>query len=228
MSTNNRKTGEVSWGETKIYEPGGNNNKPEWMRLKKGSNKVRVLTAPFQYYQHTVHFDGGNKFGYRVNCSATKDNSACPVCEKGGEDGQAKRRWLIGVIDRETNTYKILDIAQSVLKGIKILNDDKDWGDPINYDIDILNSGIGAQRYNVVAKPKTPLSAEDLVLQGENTTDALAFRTTPPSYEKVEERLAKIREDISNNGSDDNDNDSSDGENQDDDNFFKDYQGKTG
>lgn len=226
MSNANKTTGEVNWNETVLFDPSkGGNKKDEFMRLKEGSNIVRVLTLPFQYFQHTYNVDGGKKYGYRVNCSATKD-SPCPLCE---QDNKPKRRWFLGVIDRDTSMYKILDASFSVFKAIKNLNDDIDWGDPSTYDISILNAGdaAGPGRYSAVAKPKKPLSASDLQIQAENSTDALVRRSTPPTYEQVQARLDRINEEVSGKGgASSSSSDSSDDAEEDTSNFFQNYDSK--
>jgi len=219
------KSGEVSWSDTVLFDPNKASKKDEWMRLKEGTNLIRILTLPHQYSQHTHNVDGGKKYGYRVNCSSTKE-TACPLCEQGNK---AKRRWLIGVIDRETNMYKILDASFTVFKAIKNLNDDPDWGDPSAYDISIINAGdqAGPGRYSAVAKPKKPLSASDLAIQAENGTDALVRRTTAPTYEQVQTRLAKIAEEVGgNSGVSSSATDSDDEEDESGENFFQNYDTK--
>ena len=226
MATANNN-GEVTWSDTVLFDPNkGNVKKDEWLRLKEGSNVIRILTLPHQYAQHTYNVEGGRKFGYRVNCSKTKE-SGCPLCEQGDN---AKRRWLIGVIDRDTNMYKILDVSSAIFKGIKTLNDDTDWGDPIAYDVSIINTPqAGAQRYSTIGKPKKPLSASDLAIQAENGTETLVRRTTPPTYEQVQARLAKIAEEVGGNtgsSNSSNNSDNSEDTEEDDSNFFKDYDSK--
>ena len=66
------KNGEMNWSDTVLFDPNkASTKKDEWMRLKNGSNIVRILTLPHQYYQHTFLPEGGKKYGYRVNCSKT-------------------------------------------------------------------------------------------------------------------------------------------------------------
>jgi hypothetical protein len=224
MSNSNYVSGEVSWGDTKLFDGKNAGKKDEWLRLAPGPNIIRVLTLPYQYYQHQVKFDLGNKYGYRINCSTTKE-SGCPICESGDKP---KRRWLLGVIDRKTGLYKILDVGFGVFKGIKGFVDDESWGPPENYDLSInCDPQAGPQRYSVVAKPARPLSATDLALQAEHGTDNLVFRTTPPTYEKVQERLARIKEDIAKNnggGTVETSSQSSNDESEDEDSeFFQDY-----
>jgi hypothetical protein len=226
MSNTNYVSGEVSWGDTKLFDGKNAGKKDEWLRLMPGTNQIRVLTLPHQYYQHQIKLEFGNKYGYRVNCSTTKD-SGCPICESGDKP---KRRWLLGVIDRKTGLWKILDVGFGIFKEIKKFNDDvEDWGDPTTFDIVInCDPNGGPQRYSCVPKPKRPLSATDLALQAEHGVDTLVFRTTPPTYEKVQERIARIKEDIAKSNGGEGSNASSqslndDNEEDSDSEFFQDY-----
>jgi hypothetical protein len=144
--------------------------------------------------------DGGRKYGYRINCSRTETTS-CPVCDKGDK---AKRRWLVGVIDRKTNTYKVLDISYSVFKSIKTLALQEDWGDPSRYDIDIVvdPNGGATGYYTVVPKPPTALSASDLEIRNQNGVEDLEKRTKAPPTGWVADRLEKIAEEVATTGGD--------------------------
>jgi len=222
------KFGEQSWTDVVFDSSAKKNSKDTFLRLNPGSNVVRLLTMPYAYYQHKYVVDGGKKFGYRINCSDPERKANCPICEKGGNENKAKRRWFLGVIDRKNDTYKILDVGFSVFKAIQTLAKDDDWGDPSRYDIDIVvdqNAGP-AGYYTVVAKPPKPLSASDLVKREENTAEELVRRTTPPTREKVQEKLDGIMEEI---GSGDLASAASTdaSASSDDDNYFQDYEAKT-
>ena len=145
----------------------GNENKNKdfkkdmYLRLQDGPNRIRIVTKPFQYLAHTYKKEGDKGFGQKVYCSAPM--GSCPLCEKGDK---AKRRWLVGVIDRKTSTFKILDIGYSVFQNIKSLTNDPDWGDPSNYDIDLVvdRNGGASGYYKTNPKPAKPLSVADLEL----------------------------------------------------------------
>ncbi len=190
-----QKHGEVQYSDTE-YTKNDNrpNNKDTFLKLNPGSNVVRLVTLPYQYYQHKYKFDASEKgFGHRIYCSAA--HGSCPVCAKGDKP---KRRWLLGVIDRKTNSYRILDISWSVLKSLQTLNRDEDWGDPQNYDVDIVVDPNGGPVgfYSVVAKPKKNLTAQDLVLRDQANLEDLVRRTSAPPPERVEERFQKLMEDF--------------------------------
>ena len=216
------KNGAINWTDSMETGREQKNSKDLFLRLEKGSNVVRLLTVPHQYHQHKYLIDGGRKYGYRINCSRT-ETASCPVCDKADK---AKRRWLVGVIDRKTNAYKVLDISYSVFKSIKTLAVQEDWGDPSKYDIDIVvdpNGGANGY-YTVVPKPPKPLSAGDLVIKQDNDVSDLERRSKAPPTEWVVEKLEKIAEEITNTGSaSPSSTDDDEGESEGNDSFFKDY-----
>jgi hypothetical protein len=219
------KYGEQSWTDVVFDSTAKKSGKDSFLRLGPGSNIVRLLSLPHAYYQHKYMVDGGKKFGYRINCSDPERRANCPICEK---NDKAKRRWFLGVIDRKTDTYKILDIGFSIFKAIQTLAKDEDWGDPSRYDIDIVVDPNGGSTgyYTVVAKPPKALSANDLVKREENNPEELVRRASPPTREKVHERLDSIAEEISsgvNELSTVSDDETTEGGN---DNFFQDYDAK--
>ena len=192
MSTQNgevkTKYGEVNWGDA-ASESSKKNSKDLFLRLSPGSNIVRVVTLPHQYYLHKYKVPGERGYGHRVYCSQV--HGSCAVCATGDAP---KRRWFIGVIDRKSNAYKVLDIGYSVFKSINTLVKDADWGSPDQYDIDIVvdPNGGATGYYAVVAKPPKPLSASDMQLMDNNPSDDLQARTKPPEPAAVEKRIQKL------------------------------------
>lgn len=186
----NIKYGEIDWADAKV-KSNGENSRDLFLKLGPGSNVVRILTLPHQYYQHKYKVPGEKGYGHRINCSMA--NGSCEVCAKGDK---AKRRWLLGVIDRKTGQYKVLDIGFSVFKGIQTYAGDDDWGNPNGYDIDIVVDPNGGSTgyYTVIAKPKKPLSVDDIQKKEANDPEKLVSLSTPPKPEKVSEKLQKIME----------------------------------
>jgi hypothetical protein len=114
--------------------------------------------------------------------------------EKNKDLYKPKRRWLIGCIDRKTQSYKILDIGVSVFKAIQELVRDDDWGDPQNYDVNIKVDKAGGPNgyYSVIPKKAKPLTAADLEIKQMADLEELKRKCTPPTPEQVEERIAAI------------------------------------
>lgn len=185
------KHGLADWNE-ETGKPGGNQKRDEFMRLQDGSNVVRIVTQPHQYYSHKFKEPGDPGFGDKIGCSMPTHKS-CPVC---AQKDRPKRRWFVGVIDRKTQTYKILDISYTVYQGIQNYNNTADYGNPSNYDIDIkVNRQGGATGYyGVIAMIPRPLSDNDIKTIATIDKESIVRRCAPPTPEKVLERWNSIRE----------------------------------
>lgn len=183
--------GEIDWNadvfpdDNKQKTPG----KDLFLRLKEGSNEVRLLTQPHQYLVHKYKKNGDTGFGQKVPCSAV--HGSCPLCATGDK---AKPRWLLGVISRDTGTYKILDISYMVFSAIRKLNKNPKFGDPTKYDINIEvdKNGGATGYYSVQAYSKEALSAADQVIKDSIDFDDLKRRINPPTPDKVQARMDKI------------------------------------
>jgi hypothetical protein len=189
------KIGEQSWQSAKSGSGSDGAQKDNFLRLSPGSNVVRILTLPHEYYQHKLVVEGGKRWGYRIGCGSPENNIDCAVCQRGDKP---KRRWFLGVIDRKTGQYKVLDIGWSVYSNILTYVNDPDWGDCSAYDVDIIvNPHSGPQDYYKTApKPKKPLSEEDLRLKAENPTENLNKRCQPWTAERIQAELNKIDNDV--------------------------------
>jgi hypothetical protein len=154
---------------------------------------MRIITQPYQYITHKYKKEGDNNpksFGQKINCSMA--NGSCPLCALGDK---AKPRWLLGVISRKDNTFKILDISYAVFLQIKkLVKNVKYYGDPTKYDINIeVDPNGGATGYYTVQPlPKEPLSASDQKILDEVDLEDLVRRVTPPKPEYVQSRIDKI------------------------------------
>ncbi len=181
--------------------PGGKKNSNDggkrdvYMRLNEGSNRLRILTKPFQYNTHKYKEEGDAGFGDKILCSASKENGMlCPLCVR---KDRPKQRWFVGIIDRKTNEYKILDLGSLVFQGLKTLNQDEDWGDPTgdDFDIKVNKSAPAAGYYTVTPKSKSPLTEADLKLKADKVDEEhLLRKCTPPTPEWTLGRLNTIRE----------------------------------
>lgn len=184
------KYGLTSWDEVELKANNFQRKKDQYMRLESGNNLLRIVTRPHQYMVHNYKEEGDSGFGDRILCS--RYHGACPVCEK---DDKPKRRWLLGVIERKTQTSKILDISVAVFKAIQELSRDEDYGDPVKYDIDVKvdKQGGATGYYTVIPKPPKPLSAADLEIKNKIDTEELLRKCTPPTYEQAQQRLDSVR-----------------------------------
>jgi hypothetical protein len=200
MSKEKVQFGLTSWETTDVQKPSAKqNNKDLFMRLDSGSNVVRLVTKPHEYLVHRYKVSETDPgFGERILSSIYHGRD--PLIEMGHEP---KRRWLVGIIDRKTQAYKILDMSVSVFRGIQKFVRDEDWGDPSQYDIDINvdKQGGATGYYTIVPKPKKPLSAADLEIKEQVDLEDLKRRCTPPTPDQVQERIDAIKARRSNGGS---------------------------
>ena len=191
MTNTNSTFGEVNW--TDDVFPGdkkNTNSKDLFLRLDAGENEMRLITQPYQYLVHKYKKEGDTGYGSKVQCSAI--HGSCPLCETGDK---AKPRWLLGVISRKTNAYKILDISFAVFSQIrKYAKNTQRFGDPQKYDINIEvdKNGGATGYYSVQALNKEPLSATDQSIKDTADLEDLKRRVTPPTPENVQKRIDKI------------------------------------
>ena len=184
--------GEVSWNDDVFGDSNKKfvNSKDLFLRLDEGSNELRLITQPYQYLVHKYKKEGEPGFGHKVQCSMV--HGACPLCANGDK---AKPRWLLGVISRKTDTYKILDISFAVYSQIrKLARNTQRWGDPTKYDMDIVvdKNGGATGYYSVQPISKEPLSASDQKKKDDADLADLQRRVTPPSAADVQKRLDKL------------------------------------
>lgn len=185
------------WDDVEIKQVNQNQNRRDiYMRLGHGSNVLRVLTKPHEYLVH--RYDPNNptndkekNSGYGERVMSSMFHGSDPLVDRGFKP---KRRWLVGILDRKTSSYKIMDMSVSVFKAVQELVRDEDWGDPSQYDIDVKvdKQGGPSGYYTVIPKSKKPLSAADLDIKSQVDLEDLKRRCTPPTPEKVAELVAAI------------------------------------
>ena len=184
------KYGLTSWDDVELSSGRVKKTRDEFIRLDSGSNLVRILTEPHQYLVHKYKEKNDPGFGDKIMCSAF--HGSCPVCELGD---RPKRRWFVGVIDRKTQTYKVLDMSPAIFKSVQEFNRDEDYGNPTGYDIDIKVDKTGGPTgyYTIIPKPPKPLTQEDMEVRNNAEVDDLKRRCAPPTPDAVSERLAFCR-----------------------------------
>lgn len=196
MSTSNHKFGTTDWNEETNTRKGGNRNNTgenntQYMKLVNGSNFVRVVTDPKRYITHKYKEEGDKGYGDWVKCSMPVHNS-CPLCAR---KDRPKKRWLVGVIDRASNQFRILDISSLIYEQIKTLNSSK-WGDPKRYDLEIVmdDQAQAANFYKVLPQMPEALTEADLNIIKSIKEEDLLRRCTPPEPAWVLSRINTVRE----------------------------------
>jgi hypothetical protein len=187
--------GQTEWNAEDGMKAGGNRTTSDFMHLEEGDNIIRVVTLPYIYMSHSYMFEGGPKWGSKVNCSRIeKDGRVIQECTLCSTGNKAKKRWMMGVLDRKVGGYKILDVTWAVYGTIKTLATSA-WGTPDKYDILIkkVKNGGPTGTYTVLNQPPVPLTASDLKLMESIDRESLVRLTTPPTPEKVMERMEKLQ-----------------------------------
>ena len=134
-----------------------------FVRLDEPRTQVRVLGDPVVYARHwTKSTTGGN---CTVKCPdfGSITHKTCPVCAM---NEKPRIRAIFPVIERKTNSVKLLDIPQTVAAQIKALKNNADWGDPLNYDITIQKNKVAKRTdYQVLpASTRVPLAQNEEVM----------------------------------------------------------------
>lgn len=174
----------------------------DFMRLKDGNNIVRIITHPYKYNMVRVKNPEDKGFGKRVNCSWPlfeegldgKPDRSKPVDPAVKAGFAPKKRYLVGVIDRNDNEVKVLDMSVIVYDQLHAIKDDVEYGDPQGFDINIrMNSKASPlQYYTVLPRQITPLSTADVELKEsteEELNTYLRVRTMPLKPETVLQRM---------------------------------------
>lgn len=157
------------------------NNKPksdikkeDWLTLKEGSNRIRIVSEFEQIKNHYI--DNGSLRGYFV-CQGID----CPACKTGNI---AKNSYICYAIDRNDNKIKIFKYSASIHKELLTLCSNPDYAFEYlpPYDIIIDRTGQKLQtRYKVTpARQDTPLT--------EAETEELSRK------EEISELIKKMKE----------------------------------
>ena len=157
----------------------------DFLNLEEGSNLVRCITSPFQFYIVWTEDATGQKRKFK---SALKD---CPLVQRGEK---AQARWYVGVLNRKTNQPAVLEIGPQIFKQIVALSKKSKWGDPRAYDLDIVRKPKGSQPlYVVLPEPKEALTDDEKSSIKEFLARVdLIKMTEAPSPEEILEKLGEV------------------------------------
>jgi len=135
----------------------GVKDRSDWLNLKQGSNKVRIVSDFVDFGVHSVR-EGGK---YKSVICVGKDNG-CPYCAKGLKP---RVQFLGWVIDRKDGKVKLLKIGWTIAEKIRALQESEDYGFEHlpGYDIDIVRRGEGLDtEYDVIpARKDTELTEQE-------------------------------------------------------------------
>ena len=146
--------GEIDWNSGATPTSSGG-RASDFMRLVEGENVVRVMGNPTQYFVHWVTTaDGSTR---KIN-SPIDDADLVRRLEDEGYRRQA--RWIVKVLDRNDDTFKLLEIGSQIYNGIRALFNHPKWGKVTQYDLSVNRGPKGSQPlYNVTPNPKEALDS---------------------------------------------------------------------
>ena len=128
-----------------------------------GDNKIRIISKPIFGWVAWNEDEEGDRKPVRTKLDDQPD------MDEYEKDNKPKKFMTVAIIDHEDGKPKIWEITQqSIIKGIKALTANEDWGNPFSYDITINKKGEKLKtKYSVTPSPKKPL-AKELVKEAEN------------------------------------------------------------
>ena len=160
-----------------------------YMKFNPGENRFRIMSSPILGYEYWKEIDGKRK-PIRVPMEAQISPD-----DLDPDDNKIKHFWAMVVFDHADSKIKILEITQkSILRTIRGLSDDEDWGDPKGsrgYDIVVVRTGEGLEtRYEVNPKPKKKLTSGIQEMYDEMDINLKALFKGEDPFASEAERLA--------------------------------------
>ena len=145
-------SGEIDWNDvsaTKEKRPS------DFMRLKEGENVVRVMSNPIRTYVHWITAQDGSS---KKILSPTGNQPLVKRLEEAGFRIQPS--YLIKVLDRSDNEFRVLEVGSQIFKGLQTLINNPKWGKATAYDISVNKGPKGTQPlYTVTPNPKEALES---------------------------------------------------------------------
>lgn len=139
----------------------------DFLYLNIGSNVVRFLSKPYQYLSHAdLKIKGSPNYGQKMMCNAI--SGQCKFCDDSYKSLNEKKsqRWLVYLIDRKSNSVKLYDFGVNVFLEIRKYAVSQQWGDPINYDIDLYIDDRGEDlKISPIVRPPSLLNESDNLLR---------------------------------------------------------------
>lgn len=162
----------------KDYEPPVN----DFMKLSEGDNEIRILSKPLigKIWWESPEGEVRTKGQVRKGDKPQRIDYKTPVPEKA-EDG-AREFWMLKVLDYKVTKVRILEITQaSIIGALNEYIENKKWGDPREYDINLKREGTGKEtKYFVMPSPQEPLSDDMQLIADNSNVDLNKYITSDP------------------------------------------------
>jgi hypothetical protein len=126
-----------------------NSGAARYMKMETGENKFRAISKPIIGWEEWID---------QKPVRTQIDDEP----EATDPDSPPKKFMALVVWNYDTESIQILQLTQqSVIKAIKALAANPDWGSPFTYDINVKKSGEGLKtKYVVTPSPKKPTSKD--------------------------------------------------------------------
>ena len=128
-------------------------SKSNYLKFAEGDNRFRILSPAITGWEDWKEEDG-KKIPVRSKEEPTQSiDPKKPV----------KHFWAFIIYDYREENVKILQITQRGIQDeILSLHQDKNWGSPLNYDLNIKREGkdFSNTKYSVMPTPPSPVSPE--------------------------------------------------------------------
>jgi len=155
-----------------------------YTKLKLGTNRLRILASPvlgWEWWTETKDNTGAVK--RTPNRHHMADNRA----DYDGEE--PKHFWAMPIWNYDTKHIELWEITQKgLMKTLRTLAQDVDWGSPTGYDIVVAKEGESLEtKYALTPKPKTELADDVLEAYNASTVNLEALFTGEDPFAPVDE-----------------------------------------
>src|SRR3990167_2890015 len=144
------------------YEVSGGSGK-NYMKFEEGENRLRILASPIVGWEWWVD-SAGNP---RQKGERPKQGDKPVRVPRDGEvptdaGDTVKEFWALVVWNYKAEKVQVLELTQKgVMRTIHQLSRDKEWGSPLNYDLNVVRVGEGLDTtYEVIPAPPKAFDKE--------------------------------------------------------------------
>ena len=134
-----------------------------YMRFEVGENRLRILTSPILGWEWWVDSQGNPR---EKGARPQQGDKPVRVPKDGevpvGAVDTVKEFWAMPVWNYKEEKVQILELTQKgIMRTVTALARDKEWGSPLNYDLNVIRQGEGLDtEYEVVPAPPKELVKE--------------------------------------------------------------------
>lgn len=134
----------------------------QFLKTTVGDNKIRLCSMPIEIVTHPVKDGGKTSF---FDCAG----EGCEHCKK---NVKKQYRYAYLCISRKDGKPYVFEAPLTVFKQILQYATDKEYGNPMDYDLNVKKEGDGLQTvYTVIGYPKKPLTIEETKMLEEANID---------------------------------------------------------